>query len=69
MLVLFVCLSIQVSVAHAKVGKRFRNHKSVDCFFLSPSLAFPFPFPFPFFLPLSLPFPFPFLSPFPSLSL
>lgn len=45
-----VCLSIQVSVAHAKVGKRFRNHKSVACFFLSPSL----PFPFPFFLPLPL---------------
>lgn len=38
MLVLFVCL--QVSVAHAKVGKRFRNHKSVACFFLS---LFPFP--------------------------
>ena len=32
-----VCLSVQVSVAHAKVGKRFRNHKSVACFFLSPS--------------------------------
>lgn len=39
-----VCLSIQVSVAHAKVGKRFRNHKSVACFFLSPSISFPFPF-------------------------
>ena len=75
-----VCLSIQVSVAHAKVGKRFRNHKSVACFFLSPSLplslspslSFPFPFPlslFPFlFLFLFLfPFPFPFLSPSPSL--
>ena len=40
MLVLFVCL--QVSVAHAKVGKRFRNHKSVACFFplsLFPSLS------------------------------
>lgn len=49
-----VCLSIQVSVANAKVGKRFRNHKSVACFFLSPSLS---------------PFPFPFLSPSPSLSL
>ena len=57
-----VCLSIQVSVAHAKVGKRFRNHKSVACFFplsLSPSLSFPFPF-FPslslsFSLSLSLP--------------
>ena len=49
------CLSV-VSVAHAKVGKRFRNHKSVACFFLSrsPSLS---------------PFPFPFLSPFPSLPL
>ena len=46
-----VCLSIQVSVAHAKVGKRFRNHKSVACFFLSPSLSFPFPFFLPF--PLS----------------
>ena len=59
-----VCLSIQVSVAHAKVGKRFRNHKSVACFFLSPSLPLslsPFLFPFPF------PFPFPFLSPSPSL--
>lgn len=44
-----VCLSIQVSVAHAKVGKRFRNHKSVACFFLSPSLSFSFSFPF--FLP------------------
>ena len=55
MLVLFVCL--QVSVAHAKVGKRFRNHKSVACFFLSPSLSFPFPFPFPFFLPPPLSFP------------
>lgn len=49
-----VCLSIQVSVAHAKVGKRFRNHKSVACFFLSPS-------------PSLSPFPFPFLSPSPSL--
>ena len=49
-----VCLSIQVSVAHAKVGKRFHYHKSVACFFLSPSLSFPFPFPFPFPLPLSL---------------
>lgn len=48
-----VCLSIQVSVAHAKVGKRFRNHKSVACFFLSPSLSFPFPF----FLPPPLSFP------------
>lgn len=52
MLVLFVCL--QVSVAHAKVGKRFRNHKSVACFFLSPSLPLSFPFPFPFFLPFPL---------------
>ena len=57
-----VCLSIQVSVAHAKVGKRFRNHKSVACFFLSPSLSFPFPFflppslPPPLFLPFSLSF-------------
>ena len=34
-----VCLSIQVSVAHAKVGKRFHYHKSVACFFLSPSLS------------------------------
>ena len=42
-----VCLSIQVSVAHAKVGKRFRNHKSVACFFLSPSPSFPFFLPFP----------------------
>ena len=43
-----VCLSIQVSVAHAKVGKRFRNHKSVDCFFpLSLSLSFLFVLPFP----------------------
>ena len=57
-----VCLSIQVSVAHAKVGKRFRNHKSVDCFFplsLSLSLSlFPFPFlsfSFSFSLSLSLP--------------
>ena len=49
-----VCLSIQVSVAHAKVGKRFRNHKSVACFFLSLS-------------PFLFPFPFPFLSPSPSL--
>ena len=48
-----VCLSVQVSVAHAKVGKRFRNHKSVACFFLSPSLSFSFSFSFPFFLPLS----------------
>lgn len=65
-----VCLSIQVSVAHAKVGKRFRNHKSVACFFLSPSPSLPlslslspslslFPFPFLFL----------FLSPFPSLPL
>lgn len=49
-----VCLSIQVSVAHAKVGKRFRNHKSVACFFLSPSPSpslSPFPFPFPFLSP------------------
>ena len=38
-----VCLSIQVSVAHAKVGKRFRNHKSVACFFLSPSLSLSLP--------------------------
>ena len=43
MLVLFVCLSVQVSVAHAKVGKRFRNHKSVACFFLSPPLSLPLP--------------------------
>ena len=50
-----VCLSVQVSVAHAKVGKRFRNHKSVACFFLSPS-------------PSLSPFPFPFLSPSLSLS-
>ena len=51
------CLSV-VSVAHAKVGKRFRNHKSVARFFLPPSL----PFPFPFLLPPSLPPPS--LSPF-----
>ena len=50
MLVLFVCL--QVSVAHAKVGKRFRNHKSVACFFLSPSLSLSLSLSFS--LPLSL---------------
>ena len=57
-----VCLSIQVSVAHAKVGKRFRNHKSVACFFLSPSLSslplslsLSFSFSLSFSLPLSLP--------------
>ncbi len=65
-----VCLSIQVSVAHAKVGKRFRNHKSVACFFLSPSLPFSlslslFPFPFPF----SFSFLSPSLSLFPPLSM
>lgn len=55
-----VCLSIQVSVAHAKVGKRFRNHKSVACFFLSPSpslslsLSPSFSLSLPFSLPLSL---------------
>ena len=64
-----VCLSIQVSVAHAKVGKRFRNHKSVACFFLSPSLPlslslFPFPFLSPFLSP-SLSFSFPFFLSFP----
>ena len=48
------CLSV-VSVAHAKVGKRFRNHKSVACFFLSPSLP-PFPFLSPSPLSLSLSF-------------
>lgn len=48
-----VCLSIQVSVAHAKVGKRFRNHKSVACFFLSPSLSLSLSLSFS--LPLSLP--------------
>ena len=47
------CLSV-VSVAHAKVGKRFRNHKSVACFFLSPSLSPSLSFPFPFFLPFPL---------------
>lgn len=47
-----VCLSIQVSVAHAKVGKRFRNHKSVACFFLSPSLSLSLSLSFS--LPLSL---------------
>lgn len=47
-----VCLSIQVSVAHAKVGKRFRNHKSVACFFLPPPLS---SLSFSFSLSLSLP--------------
>ena len=55
-----VCLSIQVSVAHAKVGKRFRNHKSVACFFLSPSpspspsLSLSLSFSLPLSFPLSL---------------
>lgn len=50
-----VCLSIQVSVAHAKVGKRFRNHKSVACFFLSPSLSLSLSLSFSLSLPFSLP--------------
>ena len=39
-----------------KVGKRFRNHKSVACFFLSPSLSLSLSFSLslPFSLPLSL---------------
>ena len=49
-----VCLSIQVSVAHAKVGKRFRNHKSVACFFLSPSLSLSLSLSFSFSFSLSL---------------
>lgn len=48
-----VCLSIQVSVAHAKVGKRFRNHKSVACFFLSLPPSFS-SLSLSFSLPLSL---------------
>ena len=64
-----VCLSIQVSVAHAKVGKRFRNHKSVACFFLSPPLSLSLSFSLPLSLSFPLSLPFPFLSPFPSLSL
>ena len=54
-----VCLSIQVSVAHAKVGKRFRNHKSVACFFLSPSISLPLSLSLSFSLSLSLPFSLP----------
>lgn len=44
-----VCLSVQVSVAHAKVGKRFRNHKSVACFFPLSLSPFPFLSPSPSF--------------------
>ena len=47
------CLSV-VSVAHAKVGKRFRNHKSVACFFLSPPLSLSISFSLPLSFPLSL---------------